>query len=348
MRIGLIGAGNIGRLRANAINKSNSCELVAVADLDLQRATDIATTSGATAYTDFRQMLASGSVDAVIVSTPPPLHEEIVISALDSGIHVLCEKPLSNTLESAKRIVEAAANTKCKLATGFNFRFIPSVQYLRNTIDSGIIGELDHVRAFAGHVGLTEFKADWEHDKKVVGGGALMDIGIHMIDLVRYTLGDVAEVYGMATENIWKLDGSEDNGFAIMRSPEGKTATLHASWSEWKGYKFQIEAYGDRGMVQAGFGPMMNTLIYKDDDGRRHKKTNYYPGVILQEKLKGWQRTIEKSFRLEMEDFARYCQDDGHHLALADGFAGFRAVEIANAVYESTGSRQEVSLSKTA
>ena len=281
MRIGLVGAGNIGQLRANAIRRSDLCELTAVADVDLNRAADVAKASGGGAHADFhvdfQEMLAAGTIDAVVVSTPPPFHEEIVIAALESGVHVLCEKPLSNTLSSARRMVEAAASTDCKLATGFNFRYIPSVRYFRNALDSGVIGKLDHVRAFAGHVGLSEFKADWEHEKSVVGGGALMDIGIHMIDLVRYTLGDVTEVYGMATENVWKLDGSEDNGFALMRSPDGLTAMLHASWSEWKGYRFQIEAYGDRGMVQASYGPMMNTLIYTDGNGRRRQKPAVTP-----------------------------------------------------------------------
>lgn len=345
MRIGLIGAGNIGQLRANAIKKSTRCELSAVADIDLQRARAIASGSGGVAYSDYKAMMTSGSVDAVIVSTPPPLHEEIVVYALENGIHVLCEKPLSNSLTSAKTMVDTAARTGNKLATGFNFRYIPSIQFMREALDSGAIGKLDHVRAFAGHVGLPEFKAEWEHDKNVVGGGALMDIGIHMIDLVQYALGDVSEVYGMATENIWKLNGSEDNGFALMRSSSGRTATLQASWSEWKGYKFQIEAYGDRGMVQASYGPMMNTLISTDSNGRRHKKTKFYPTIIIQEKLMGWQKTIEKSFQLEMDDFAAYCQDETNNSPLADGHAGFRAVEIANAVYESTDSRQAVSLS---
>ncbi|MCI0795843.1 MAG: Gfo/Idh/MocA family oxidoreductase [Chloroflexi bacterium] len=346
MRIGLIGAGNIGRLRANAINRSNSCELAAVVDVDLKRATAVAKTSRGAAYTDYQTLLTSESVDAVVVSTPPPLHEEIVVSALENGVHVLCEKPLANTLSSARRMVEAAAGTGNKLATGFNFRYIPSFLYLKKTLDSGAIGELDHVRAIAGHVGLSEFKAEWEHDNNVVGGGALMDIGIHMIDLVRYTLGEVADVYGMATENIWKLGGSEDNGFALMRSPEGRAATLQASWSEWKGYKFQIEVYGDRGMVQASYGPMRNTLIYTDGHGRRQKKTNQYRKIAVQEKLLGWQRTIEKSFQLEMDDFARYCQDGVCGGTLADGYAGFRAVEIANAVYSSTESKRAVSLSE--
>ena len=121
---------------------------------------------------------------------------------------------------------------------------------MKKAIDEGIIGELDHVRAFAGHTGLSEFRFPWEYGKDTLGGGALMDVGIHMIDLTRYMLGEVDEVFGVATSDVWEANGSEDNGFALMRSPEGKTATFHATWSEWKGYRFSIEVYGTKGMAQ--------------------------------------------------------------------------------------------------
>ena len=88
-----------------------------------------------------------------------------------------------------------------------------------------------------------------------------MDVGIHLIDLTAYILGDVREVFGVASNNVWNLPGSEDNGVAILRSANGTVATLHATWSEWKGYRFYVEAYGDRGMVKAFYAPMMNLLI---------------------------------------------------------------------------------------
>lgn len=343
MRFGLIGAGNIGKIRARALQNTPGCKLTAIADLDTERARAAAPSASVTLFGDYRQMLASDLVDAVVVSTPPQSHEEVVISALDAGKHVLCEKPLSNSMEASRHMVEASRKSGKALASGFNFRYIPAVQFLKQTLDSGLIGELDHVRGFAGHVGLSEFKAPWEYDKRVVGGGALMDIGIHMIDLVRYILGDVVEVYGVATGNVWKLDGSEDNGFALMRNPQGKTGTLHATWSEWKGYRFQVEVYGNQGMIQAQYGPMMNTLIYMEQPGGpRQRKSNSYPMTALQEKLHGWQWSIERSFRRELADFARLTQ--GKNGAIADGFAGFRAVEIANAIYTSNRENRPVQL----
>ena len=345
LRFGLIGAGNIGQIRAKALQKAAGCELAAIADLDLNRARATASSSATLLFDDYHRMLELDSIDAVVVSVPPQFHENTVVDALQAGKHVLCEKPLSNSLEASRRMVETSRQTGRTLASGFNFRYIPSVQFLKQTLDSGLIGELDHVRGFAGHVGLSEFKAPWEYDKQVVGGGALMDIGIHMIDLTRYLLGDVVEVYGVATGNVWKLDGSEDNGFALLQNPQGKTGTLHATWSEWRGYRFQVEVYGDRGMVQAQYGPMMNTLVYMDrTGGTRHRQRHLFRMSAIQEKLRGWQWSVEKSLRHELADFVKLTQ--GKNGTIADGFAGFRAVEIANAIYRSSDEKRPVQLAE--
>ena len=343
MRFGLIGAGCIGRIRAQALKKTEGCGLSAVADIERDRARAIAPLNETCVFKDYQQMLASANVDAVIVSTPPQFHEEMVICGLEAGKHVLCEKPLANTVEACRRMVETSRKTGKILATGFNHRYFPAIQFVKQTLESGIIGELDHVRAFAGHSGLSEFRASWEYDKKVIGGGALMDVGIHIIDLTRYLLGEIDEVFGIATCNIWKLDHAEDNGFALMRSPQGKSAILHATWSEWKGYRFHIEAYGERGMVRAQYAPMMSMVIYVDKSGGpRRRKFNFYPMHIIQEKLHGWQSTVEKTFRHEFLDFVRLCE--GKTGIIADGFSGFRAVEIANAIYRSTEEKRSIRL----
>ncbi len=345
MRFGLIGAGGIGQIRAQALKDMKSYDLSAIADVDKERARSLAATLAAKAhvFNDYRQMLASDSVDAVIVSTPPQFHEEITISALEAGKHVLCEKPMASTVEACRRMVEASRKTGKTLATGFNQRYFPAIQFVKRTLDSGEIGELDHIRAFAGHTGLSEFKAPWMYDKQVMGGGALMDNGIHIIDLTRYLLGEVDEVFGIATANVWKLDRAEDNGFALMRSPQGKVASLHATWSEWKGYRFHIEAYGEKGMVRAYYAPMMSMAIYLDKPGGRpRRKYNFYPVNIFNEKVRGWQLTAAQAFQQEFTDFAGLCE--GRKGIIADGFAGFRAVEIANAVYRSTEEKQSIRL----
>lgn len=349
MNFGLAGAGGIGRIRAKALLKTPGCRLSAVADVDLERGR-AAAPAGTPCFPDCRQLLDIKDVEAVVVSTPPAYHEEITIAALEAGKHVLCEKPLANSLPACRRMVEAARRSGRILTTGFNHRYFPAVKFLKQTLDSGRIGTLDHVRAFAGHTGLSEFQASWMYSKDAIGGGALMDVGIHVIDLARYILGEVQQVFGVATGHVWKLDRSEDNGFALLRSPEGRVATLHATWTEWKGYRFFLEAYGDRGMARAYYAPMFAMGIYMDKPGgRRHREFHFYPEIILREKFRGWETTTALAFQEEFQDFVRLAEGaPSSAVALADGVAGLRAVEIANAIYESTATGQPVGLSECA
>src|SRR2546430_3887933 len=237
MQFGLIGAGCIGQLRAQALAKVPGARLVAVTEIDQRRAVRAAARSRARVCKDVAEMLDLAHVEAVIVSTPPQFHEEATVAALAAGKHVLCEKPLSNSLDSCHRIVEAAHKSGKMLATGFNHRYFPAIRFLKRTLADGVIGKLDHVRAFAGHEGLSQFRAPWEYDKAVIGGGALMDVGIHLIDLTAYILGDVRDVFGITSNRVWNFPG-EDNGFALLRSQNGTVATLPATWTEWKGYRF--------------------------------------------------------------------------------------------------------------
>ncbi|MBA3767243.1 MAG: Gfo/Idh/MocA family oxidoreductase, partial [Acidobacteria bacterium] len=315
----------------------------AITDIEKARARALAPSAQTPIFDNYEQMLTSDSVDAVIASTPPQFHEEVTIAALEAGKHVLCEKPLSNSVEGCRRMLDAARRTGKTLATGFNQRYFPAIQFVKRTLDSGLIGELDHIRAFAGHTGLSEFKAPWMYDKKVMGGGALMDIGIHIIDLTAYLLGGVEEVFGIASGDVWKLDRVEDNGLALLLSPQKKRAILQATWTEWKGYRFHIKAYGQKGMVRAYYAPMMNMVIYLDKPGgRRRRKFNFYPMNIVEEKRHGWQSTVVKTFQQELTDFVKLCE--GKPGIIADGFSGFRAVEIVDAIYRSTEEKQMIRL----
>ena len=343
MRFGVIGTGSVGQIRVKALKNAEGCELVALADVVVERARCGASSNGIEIFDDYQEMLASNRVDAVIVSTPPQLHEEMVVSALDAGKHVLCEKPLSNSVDACRRMVEASRKTGKTLATGFNHLYFPAVQLVKRVLDGGVIGELDHVRAFAGHTGLSEFKAPWMYDQKVVGGGTLMDNGIHLIDLTRYLLGEIDEVFGIATGNVWKIDGSEDNGLALMRNPQGKTASLHATWSEWKGYRLHVEAYGEKGMARAFYAPMMSMVITLGRPGGPHRrKRNFYPMNIIREKLQGWQSTVIQAFREEHRDFRATIEGRGG--SIASGFDGFRAVEMAAAARQSSDEGRSIRL----
>jgi predicted dehydrogenase len=344
MKFGVIGAGTIGQLRVQSIKSNPNTELLGVADPAIASAESAVKGTSARPLADWRALLDLPGLDSVIVSSPIQFHEEAVVAALGAGKHVLCEKPLANTVEACRRMVEAARKAGKTLATGFNHRYYPSMKFLKQAVDDGRIGAIDHVRIFGGHDGLHNFRADWQYKAPVSGGGAMMDVGIHMTDLGRFVLGEVKEVYGVASNRVWSVPGSEDNALAIFKSPTGIPAFYHATWTEWKGYRFFVEVYGEKGMVRGYYAPMQNLLITQEKPGgARRKVRKFYPEIMLREKLKSWTSTALLSFEEELADFLRMTR--GEKTNLADGVAGFRAVEIAHAVYQSTKTGSPVRLS---
>ncbi|MGH9901723.1 MAG: Gfo/Idh/MocA family protein [Pyrinomonadaceae bacterium] len=330
MRIGIIGCGGIGALRAAALRRHESCRLVAASDVNQERARELAARHGAAVEEDWRTLVSRDYVDAVIVCTPPHLHAEMCVEALRAGKHVLCEKPLARTPEECEAILRAARESGRTVATGFNYRFYPSVLKAREVFDSGVIGELDHVRSYAGY-SATDHNHDWLHDVEIMGGGALRDNGIHLIDLTCYFLGEVAEVKGFALNSVWGFRGCEDNGFALLRSEAGRVASLQASWTEWKGYRFLVEIYGTRGCIRASCFPMLTQVTWSDKPGgRTRKKTHLFPMTHVQERLRSYRWVVVQSFVRELDAFARAVR--GETTPLATGGDGLRAVRVAHEV----------------
>ncbi len=343
MRLGVVGAGTIGRLRADSIREGPGTELVAVCDVSPAAAANAVKGSSAVATPDMEAFLRV-PMDAVVISSPIQLHESQCVAAFDRGLHVLCEKPLSNTIASCERIIEAAQRANRILAVGFNLRYYPAMQYVRDVVDAGRIGPIDHVRIFGGHDGLANFRADWQYRAPVSGGGAMMDVGIHMSDLARYFLGEITDVYGMMSESVWNVPGSEDNAVAVFRNAAGIAATYEATWTEWKGYQAAIEVYGPLGMVRGSYAPMSNVLITHSKPGApRTTERRRYLDVMVREKLKSWTSTTRLTFDGELADFlARIAGRPSG--ALADGYAGLRALQMADAVRRSSATREAVHL----
>jgi predicted dehydrogenase len=326
IKLGLIGCGEIGKLRAAAIKRSSETELTAISDIDPDRARAVAGSYGGTVMVDWCTMLQL-DLDAVVISTPPHLHAEMCIKALESGKNVLCEKPLARTAEECRMILAVAEQNQRFVATGFNYRFYPSIEKARELLDAGLIGKLDHVRSYSGY-SAKDHNHPWLHDVDVMGGGALRDNGIHLIDLTHYFLGDVEEVKGFALDSVWDFKGCEDNGFALLRSKSGTVASLQASWTEWRGYRFLIELYGTRGCIRASCFPMMTQVISMSELGGRTRRKSYlFPLIHLQEHLYSYRSVVTQSFVRELAAFAGAIR--GEATTIATGYDGLRALEIA-------------------
>ena len=338
LRVALIGCGGIGTLRAKALAALPSYRLTVVSDLVPGRAEALAAHHGARVVADWRAAVSDGDIDVVVVSTPPSSHTDVCVAALDSGKDVLCEKPLARNAEESRLILEAARRAGRLIATGFNYRFFPSIVKAREVLDAGVIGRLDHVRSYAGYSATAHSQA-WLHDPAVMGGGVLRDNGIHLIDLTRYFLGEVAEVAGFASGDVWRFDGCEDNGFALLRNDAGNIASLHASWTEWRGYRLLVEIYGTQGCIRASCFPMLTQVIAAVERGGRARRRRYlFPATQLGEKLWSYQWVVVRSFMREFEALAATRR--GERTPLATGYDGLRTIEIAEAAARGQAARK--------
>ncbi|MDQ6676900.1 MAG: Gfo/Idh/MocA family oxidoreductase [Acidobacteriota bacterium] len=330
IRFGLIGCGGVGISRADALYRCARTKLGAVSDLDRTRAASVAERCGAHIVDSWTDLITRGDIDAVVVSTPPRLHSEMCIAALRAGKDVLCEKPLARTVEEGREILKAADESGRFLATGYNFRFFPSVLKTRELLDSGLIGELDHIRSYAGY-SASEHPYEWLHDAEAMGGGALRDNGTHLIDLTRYLLGEIEDVQGFVSNRVWNFAGCEDNGMAVLRGSGGQLASLHASWTEWRGYRFLLETYGSKGCIKTSIFPMITKVLWSAQRASKpQKRSFYFPMTHVMEHLRSYKWVGVQSFVLELHAFCDALS--GKKTSIATGFDGLRAIEIADAV----------------
>jgi predicted dehydrogenase len=245
LRVAIIGCGLIGQKRARALP---GARLVACADRDPARAASVAATAkGATSYTDWTELVAHTDCDAIIVATLHDTLAEITAAAVAAGRHVLVEKPAGRRVAELESVLAAANERRVLVRVGFNHRYHRALRKARDLIGNGELGDLMFIRARYGHGGRVGYESEWRADPGISGGGELIDQGPHVIDLARWFLGDFSDVEGHAATYFWKMP-VDDNAFMLLRTPAGRTASLHVSCTEWKN-TFSFEIYGKVGKI---------------------------------------------------------------------------------------------------
>lgn len=256
VRWAIIGAGNIASDRfAPAIKKSATSELVAVIDINLESAKRLADRFGAKRWSanpeDIRLM---DDVDAVYVATWPSAHYGNISTAAEAGKHILCEKPLASTLEDCTRIIAVCERNRVRLMVGYMMRFNPVHLYLRKMIREGVIGKILVVKAEF----FTSFLMRWgpgfekgfRFDKAKAGGGMLMDLGIHVVDLIRYlTNHEIASVYSCHGALAYETQ-VEDTGILMLEFDDGSYGSISLSGGIPYG-RNGMELYSTRGAIIA-------------------------------------------------------------------------------------------------
>jgi predicted dehydrogenase len=246
LKTAVIGVG-VGRLHIESYQELPGAELVAICDSNPARLAEIGDRFGVTQqYTDFKQLYQSGSVDAVSIALPNSLHAPAAIAALKAGLHVLCEKPLADQASSGKQIMAAVEQASGNFMICLNRRYRPDVQWMKQQVESGRLGHIYQVNA--GWVRETGIPGrGWFVSKQAAGGGPLIDLGVHMLDLVMWLLGypkpltvsgNVQAMFGPRNLKTWNWPGEsltsyevEDSAVAFIRLENNTILNLETSWA---------------------------------------------------------------------------------------------------------------------
>jgi myo-inositol 2-dehydrogenase/D-chiro-inositol 1-dehydrogenase len=320
-RIAIIGAGHMGRIHAQNLSRDERVQLVAIEDIVPGNAEKAAVEYSCAACASLDEIFAH-KPDAVYVTTPNALHLEPVMAALERGIHVFSEKPMATDLKQAKQILDAVERTGLIYQIGFNRRFAPVYKFVRDCISQGFKPFSANVKMNRGEL----LNPPWVGNTALTGG-FLYESTIHLLDMIRWLMGEVAEVYCRAEASVYK---ELDDFSAILTFESGHHAVFsscaHCSWA----FPFEkIELYGEHAslvteeMEKVTFSPALKEQIITSD-----------------------------CFQLSPSDKWGYVEEDRLFVdaLIGEGFPpvkaldGYHAVELSEAMYRSARTGKPVRL----
>jgi predicted dehydrogenase len=249
--VGVVGLGGMGRNHASWLTDAGAA-LVGGADVADGARDSFAHEFGVPTYEDHEALYDDADPDAVVITTPNRFHEPAAVAALERGIDVLCEKPLAHTLESAERIADAADASDAFCTVGFHNRYTPGLELFKARQAEGVFGDISHVEAeYVRRRGIPA-PGSWFTDRSLAGGGALIDIGVHVIDYAMALLGfpdpvdvsaSVRSQFGARDDYAdpddwagnWNANGDtfdvDDSASAFVTFDDGSTLSLEVSWA---------------------------------------------------------------------------------------------------------------------
>lgn len=304
LRVGIAGYGVVGKRRRSVVDAHVGLQTVAVCDRTLpgQGVFD----DGVKHYTHYADLL-NEPLDVLIVCMSNDMAAEVTIAGLEKGLHVFCEKPPGRDVADISRVVATAGKRPGqKLKYGFNHRYHDSVRDAIAILQSGELGRTINIRGVYGKSQLVTFgqDSDWRTERRLSGGGILLDQGIHMVDLLRLFGGEFHEIHSFISNAFWNHD-VEDNAYALMRSDDGVVAMIHSSATQWR-HMFNLEITLEKGLLilsgilsgTKSYGAETLTVSYAAADDRgdpREQKTRY---------------NEDNSWRDEIDEFAEAILED--------------------------------------
>lgn len=342
VRFAVIGLG-MGRSHVEKLRQAPHADVVAICDTDTARLDCVGNDYGVGwRTTNYEDLLGSAAVDAVVVALPNAMHAPVAAAALHAGKHVLCEKPMARSAPEAETILAAARQSGRKLMIHFNYRFTPTAMALYRYVQAGDLGELYHARSWWHRTRGIPGLGSWFTRKELAGGGPLVDLGVHRLDLALWYLGYPRAVsvtgatYSALGTDIAMRQGKayevEDMASAFVRFENGASLVLEASWAANGEHREEMltQVYGTKGgmihrNVNAGYE--FEARVFREEHGSYVAATPQ----ILPADLESAQ-----------EHFARCILQDA--TPIASGEHGLEVMRVLDAVYASAQRGAEVRL----
>jgi UDP-N-acetyl-2-amino-2-deoxyglucuronate dehydrogenase len=336
IHIGILGGGNISQTHARAASEIDGINLVAVCGANLGKVGRLAETYGSSAYNDLEAFLKHKPMEVVLIGSPSGLHAEQGIQAARQGLHVLLEKPIAINTEQTDQLLSECEKAGVKLGVFFQDRTAPDILKLKELIDSGGLGKPILVSARVKWYRQPDYykESRWRGLQALDGGGALMNQGVHTVDLLLWLMGEVRKVWAKTTTALHDIE-VEDTAVAAFEFSSGAIGTLEAATSAYPGYARRLELTGSEG-----------TVIIEND---RLIAVNLRATDLISEPAAGAdERSVSPTIsdvsghRRVLEDFLQAIATGKQ--PLCDGLQGRRSVELVQAIYQSSQSGEAVTL----
>ncbi len=342
---GIIGCGVIAPTHLKGISACDEAELVAVCDIDEPKGRGFAVDNGGvTFYADYLEMVRDPGVDVVCVCTPSGLHADGVVAAASAGKHVFCEKPLDIKKENLARMIEAVEKAGVKMGCVFQSRTIPDNIRIRQAVGAGVLGTMTLGDAFLKDYRSRAYyrSAGWRGTWALDGGGALMNQGVHGVDLLMWLMNDeVDRVFARAEHKVREIE-VEDTCVACLRFKGGAYGTLIGTTSCNSGEIRRLELHGDVGTIISTGNKITRWAISEEEDGRAKnidlEKQDIEEGTTGDNKAIG-----ARGHEFLIADMVRAIKDDRDPYITPR--SARKAVDLILAIYESARTGKDVEVS---
>lgn len=332
LKFGILGCGNISKTHVHGITHSEGASLVAVCDTVDEKAKALGAEIGVPAFSDFDAFLKE--VDAITVCIPSGLHHEYAIRAARAGKHVLTEKPLDITLASGTAMVEACEQAGVKLACISQHRFTKDMRRLYDAVQNGELGTLVQGDSFTkwyrsqGYYDSAGWRGTWALD----GGGALMNQGVHYVDMIQWIMGGVKSVQARTRTVMHNIE-VEDQAIAMVEYTSGAWGVIQGSTCTYPGMSERIEVHGTKGTVVVEAD---RAKIWVTKEVSEHEP--FGPSVTLGKahELEADETTANwnQAHLMQIQDFTNAVREDRD--PFITGRAALEPLKVILAIYESS------------